>query len=283
VPRESPAAPAATTATDAPGATAATAPASAATDARVLAELHRLAWEHPEHGLLQFRSLLGAHQYGTLYRLCRRFIPPGAAVLDWGSGNGHFSYFLLRAGYRAHGFTIGESGPLDWLRALGQELTLGSPTEPARLPFLDDAFDAVTSVGVLEHVRETGGHEAASLREIERVLRPGGIFLCYHFPNRYSWIDGAAQLVPGKHHHRFRFTRRDIDALADGAGLTLLDARRYGVLPRNLGHRLPRPLRRSAGCARAWDALDSALALPLTLVCQNYWFVARKPGGAAPV
>lgn len=262
-----------------PAAAASAAPA--ATDARVLAELHRLAWEHPEHGLLQFRSLLGAHQYRTLYRLCRRYVSPGASVLDWGSGNGHFSYFLLRAGYRARGFTIAGSGPLDWLRALGQELTLGDPTEPVRLPFPDGAFDAVTSVGVLEHVRETGGHEAASLREIGRVLRPGGVFLCYHFPNRYSWIDGAARLVPGKHCHLFRFTRRDIGALVAGAGLTLVDARRYGVLPRNLGHRLPRPLRRSAGCARAWDALDAALAIPLTLVCQNFWFVARKPGGAA--
>jgi hypothetical protein len=31
------------------------------------------------------------------------------------------------------------------------------------LPFPDTCFDAVASVGVLEHVRETGGNELASL------------------------------------------------------------------------------------------------------------------------
>jgi SAM-dependent methyltransferase len=252
-------------------------PASAATDGAILAELCRLAVEHPGYGLLQFRSLLGARQYGPLYRLCRRYVPPRAAVLDWGAGNGHFSYFLLRAGYRAHGFSIADEGPLDWLRDLGYERTRGDPGEPVRIPFADDAFDAVTSVGVLEHVRETAGDERASLREIARVLRPGGVFLCYHFPNRYSWIDGVSRLVPGKHHHLFRFTRADIGALSAGAGLALVEARRYGILPRNIGHRLPGPLRGSAALARGWDALDAAMAIPLSPVCQNYYFVARKP------
>ncbi len=37
-------------------------------------------------------------QYRPLYRAMRKYVKPGAHVLDWGSGNGHFSYFLLRAG-----------------------------------------------------------------------------------------------------------------------------------------------------------------------------------------
>jgi SAM-dependent methyltransferase len=251
--------------------------AAAVDDETVLTELCRIAREHPERGLLQFRSRLGAHQYRPLYRLWRRYAPSGGRVLDWGAGNGHFSYFLLRAGYRVHAFTIAEAEALDWVRRPGFEVSAGDPGEAVRLPFEDDAFDAVTSIGVLEHVRETGGDETASLREIARVLRGGGVFLCYHLPNRFSWIDGASRLVPGKHHHEFRFTRRDIGALVKAAGLSLLGAAPYGVLPRNLGHRLPGACRRSAALAHAWDALDAALAHPLSPICQNYWFAARKP------
>ena len=248
-------------------------------DSRILDELHRLALEQPRLDLLQFRSLPGAHQYRPLYRLCRRYLRSGASVLDWGAGNGHFSYFLLRAGYRARGFTIAEVACLDWVRDLGLEVVLGDPRDPVGIPLADGSVDGVVSVGVLEHVRETGGDEAASLREIARVLRPGGTFLCYHLPNRYSWIEALSGLVPGKHHHEFRFTRRDIEALLESAGLAPLEIGRYGFLPRNLGHRLPAALRGLAPLADAWDALDTALAFPFSAVCQNYHIVARKAGG----
>src|SRR5439155_25510036 len=72
-------------------------------DQAILEELVALA-SRPERQLLQFRSLVGAHQYLGLYRLVRRYVPAGGSVLDWGTGNGHFSYFLVRAGYRATGF-----------------------------------------------------------------------------------------------------------------------------------------------------------------------------------
>ena len=33
-------------------------------------------------------------------------MPVGAQVLDWGAGNGHFSYFLQRGGDRATAFSL---------------------------------------------------------------------------------------------------------------------------------------------------------------------------------
>jgi len=63
----------------------------------------------------------------------------------------------------------------------------GDPREPVILPFAADAFDLVFSVGVLEHVHEAGGDARGSILEIERVLKPGGHFLCFHLPNRYAW------------------------------------------------------------------------------------------------
>ena len=239
-------------------------------------ELTSRADAHPDDFLLQFGSLLSAHQYLPLYRLFRRYVPEGARVLDWGAGNGHFSYYLQRSGYRASGYSLLEGAFLRWLPDHEYPFLRGDEREPVLLPYADNSFDAVASVGVLEHVRETGGSEKSSLAEIARVLRPGGVFACYHFPNRSSWIDWAARRVPGKHHHEFRFTRADIGSLTTGAGLRLLEVGRYGFLPRNFGHRLPGALRRSRALADAWDGIDSLLAVPLSTLCQNYYFVALK-------
>lgn len=243
----------------------------------ILAELVTRGDEHPEDSLLQFGSLLSAHQYRRLYDLVIRHVSAGGRVLDWGTGNGHFSYFLQRSGYRASGFSLLEGAFVRWLPDPGYPFTRGDERQPTRLPYPDGSFDAVASVGVLEHVRETGGTEAGSLGEIARMLRPGGIFVCYHLPNRWSWIDWAARRVPGLHRHDYRYERSDIEALAAGAGLIVLDVRRYGILPRNFGARLPHAIRRSRGVARAWDWIDAILGVPLSRLSQNYYFVARKP------
>ena len=246
-------------------------------DDRILLELMHRA-ERDGMRLPQFGSLAGARQYRRLHRMARRHLPAGARVLDWGTGYGHFAYFLTRAGYRATGFAIEGVSGAAWLDEPYESFVGGSPSEPVRLPFEDAAFDAVASIGVLEHVRETGGDESGSLAEIRRVLRPGGMFLCYHLPNRTSWIDFASSLVPGKHHHVYRYVRADIERLTGQAGLELLEVERYGILPRNLLRRLPGPLRRAGWVADLWDTADDVAGVALAPLCQNHAFVARRPG-----
>lgn len=249
----------------------------------ILAEIVGRALAHPEDHLGQFGSLLSAHQYLRLYRLWRAHVPTGATALDWGAGNGHFSYFLTRSGHRVSGFSLLPGDYLRWMPVSAAEyaFTRGDEGDPVRLPYPAESFDAVASIGVLEHVRETGGSEVQSLREIARVLRPDGAFVCFHFPNQWSWIDWAARRVPGKHVHPYRFTRGDIQRLCEECGLTLVQSARYAVLPRNFGYRLPGALRRSRGLAQAWDLLDRILGVPFSPVAQNYCFVARKPAAPA--
>lgn len=245
-----------------------------ASDGEILRELVAIAESDPQ--MRPFRSLAGASQYRSLYRFVRRYVPAGAKVLDWGSGPGHFSYFLCRAGYRASGYSFEEFTYKDWLKNAPYTF-VKAEGDPVKIPFEDASFDAVASVGVLEHVRETGGTEAGSLAEIARILCPGGVFICTHFPNRASLIDFAASRVPGKHRHEFKYSRADIEKLAADARLTLLEVGRYGFLPRNSLASLPRPIRRSSFFAALYNGLDAALGFVFSPFCQNYRFVARKP------
>lgn len=243
-------------------------------DLVVLRHLRSLAAETPN--LVYFGSLAGSHQYVRLYQLVRAHVPPGATVLDWGAGNGHFSFFLMRSGYHATGYSLFPQDFPDWFDDPNYRLVVGDPSDPVGLPFANESFDAVTSVGVLEHVRETGGDEAASLREIRRILRPGGVFIAYHFPNRYSWIDIVARVLPGEFHHTYRYTRDDVTLLVEAADLELVETRAYGLLPRNPLYRLPTTIASSERFARAYDAVDAGLGAVLPVLCTNHYFVARR-------
>ena len=226
-----------------------------------------------QYKLLHCRSLISIRQYMPAYELVRKHVPIGGRVLDWGTGNGHFSYFLMRSGYRTFGFGF-EDMP-EVCSALGPgvcDYQRGS--DPVRLPYEDHSFDAVLSIGVLEHVRETGGDESASLREIRRILKPGGVFICAHFPNRFSWIDFVARAL-GRHSHRFTYTQADILRLSADSGLRVIDVGRYGVLPRNLwSGDLLRVIGNWRPAADAYQLTDVILSSILRPVCQNYWFVA---------
>lgn len=226
--------------------------------------------------LLQFRRLVTAYQYQRLYELVDRYLTPRSQVLDWGCGNGHVSYALMRRRFRTSGFSFEDFG---LRRHLDNTYTfrLGSEDDPSGLPFDAHSFDGVMSVGVLEHVRETGGTEHASLHEIARVLRPGGTFICYHFPNQHSVIEAISRRMPSSHSHKYRYTRPDIQTLCNQSGLELVDVQRYGALPRNIWHRTPRAIGDSMAVTRLWNGLDSIAGAILQRWTQNYLFVARKP------
>lgn len=223
----------------------------------------------------QFRSLTSAWQYAPAYRLVRRWLPEGARVLDWGAGSGHFSIFLCRAGYRTVGYSLEPCEFNRWRPPPPYEFVQSVDRHPSRLPFPTGSFDAVCSIGVLEHVGESSGSLEESLAEIRRVLRPGGIFLCCHLPNRLSLVEAVARLLPGKYHHERLFHRSQIRHLLSRAGLECLDLRRYGILPRNLFSALPGGARRSPTLAGVWSALDGILTRLAPFACQN-WSVAAR-------
>ena len=234
----------------------------------------------------QFGSLAAANQYRRLYELTERYVPPGAHVLDWGCGRGHFSYFLLTCGFRVTAYSL-EHEP-EIFASLSESdrerlsFVRGAEGEARSLPFAGGRFGAVFSVGVLEHVREQGGDELSSLLELRRVTAGDGVFLCYHLPNRYSYIEAASRRLFGKpsgsdrhEFHEYRFTKRDIRRLCAKAGFAVVEVGRYGFLPRNSFNRLPAGLRRSRLLATVVNRSDAVLERLVRPVVQNYYFVAR--------
>ena len=69
-------------------------------------------------------------------------------------------------------------------------------SEPVKLPYEDNSFGAVLSLGVLEHVQDPG----ASLDELHRILRPGGRLSVVKLPNRHSYLEWIAKRA-GLYYH----------------------------------------------------------------------------------
>lgn len=99
----------------------------------------------------------------------------GKHVLDLGCGGGFMAEALAQKGASVVGVDPAEAAI--WaarLHAASMDLSITYKTGIAeRIPLDDDSVDIVISVDVLEHLADL----EASLNEITRVLRPGGLFM----------------------------------------------------------------------------------------------------------
>lgn len=106
-------------------------------------------------------------------------MPADSMVLDIGAGRGIWISKLVAEGYRA----IGLEYINDVVRKGNQDIKLHGFTDRARfiygdvrdIPLTDDSFDAVTDIGVLQHLEVIDWHQYMS--EVKRVLKPGGYLL----------------------------------------------------------------------------------------------------------
>lgn len=120
-------------------------------------------------------------EYGAVLGSLKRYqLPKGGAALDYGCGVGDLTAILARMGYQAVGADIS----LPFVQsAQGRypHLPFVALDSGPKTPFASDLFWAVAAVNTIEHVATP----AATLRELHRVLAPGGL-LVMTFPNLLS-------------------------------------------------------------------------------------------------
>jgi SAM-dependent methyltransferase len=189
------------------------------------------------------------HEQPGYYRDVTRHFAPTAKLLDVGCGTGwlaeHFSDYT------------GIDGAPEAVAAAaerGRNVIAGDVDEP--LPFDDVTFDGVVLKDLLEHVADP----VAVVREVHRVLKPGGrVFASSPDAQRWVWDDYT---------HRRPFTRKGFRLLFADQGFTVQQAGYESVMPgtsivarRTRSKRRPAPLR-----AAAW----------LPVVRRNVWLIAQR-------
>jgi len=134
-------------------------------------------------------------------------------LLDVGAGAGLFLHAAQRDGWQVQGVELARSG-VEFARSrLGLDVIQGQMTE-VELP--DERYDVVTLQETIEHLLDP----LADLREVHRVLRPGGVVslttpnfnsLAYKLIGR-EW----SVLSPGE--HLFYFIPQTLRAMLERAG-----------------------------------------------------------------
>ncbi len=105
----------------------------------------------------------------------QRYFPAGARMLEIGGGTGYQAKVLSERGFKVSSIDLADSNyaddrEFDVINYNGRDM-----------PFEDDTFDLVFSSNVLEHVPDLPYMH----REIQRVLKPGGV--CIHVMPTASW------------------------------------------------------------------------------------------------
>jgi tellurite methyltransferase len=115
-------------------------------------------------------------------QILRGNIAPGMRVLDAGCGYGRNLVYLLREGCEVFALDANPDG-VEHVQKLAGLLQPGLPPtnvrvgEIERMPFAESSMDVVMCNSVLHFARDEK-HFESMVREMWRVLRPGGLLFC---------------------------------------------------------------------------------------------------------
>lgn len=165
------------------------------------------------------RSIKKKETLGAVLRL----LPPvtGKRCLEIGCATGTSSWLLRRRGGEWVSADFDPEQVASARQLLGDEVRL---IEPAGLPFEDAAFDVVVGINFLEHLEDDRGF----VREMARVLRPGGVLLltCPQGPTprpgyRLKKLYRFTADTGGFGHARDGYLPAELEAIVREAGLEL--------------------------------------------------------------
>src|SRR5678815_3526987 len=140
--------------------------------------------------------------------ICRRVTDRRPRILDVGCGTGANLLMLSKYG-DAEGVDVSEDA-LAFCRERGlANVKLGAAEA---LPYDDGTFDLVTALDVVEHLDD----DLAGLREMRRVLRPGGRVLLFVPTFMFLW-----GLQDDVSNHRRRYTLKQLKRVLEQAGFEI--------------------------------------------------------------
>jgi len=140
-------------------------------------------------------------------------------VLDVGCGLGYFLWKLKKTGAQLHGIdTSPESVAYVHNHITPHTVVAGCE----KIPYPDNTFDKALFCEVIEHVADT----ASAIREIRRVLKPGGR-LIVTTPALEGWL-ATSKLKKLGHHHggekheRDGYRRKELETLLEQNGFHII-------------------------------------------------------------
>jgi 2-polyprenyl-6-hydroxyphenyl methylase/3-demethylubiquinone-9 3-methyltransferase len=150
----------------------------------------------------------------------------GRALLDAGCGTGLFSRAAAERGAAVTSMDVGERLLAEVAKKCDTTRVVG---DVAAMPFSDGSFDVVICTEVIEHTVEP----RAAVRELARVVRPGGL-LVVTTPN-HAWhfaitIANALRLRPYEGLENW-VRWRDLPAWLRQEGLEVREQRGFNALP----------------------------------------------------
>ncbi len=178
----------------------------------------------------------------TITPIFLKYLPKNGRILEAGCGLGRWLIYFSKRGYDIERIELNED-------VLGKIKNFNSNLKTIRgnileMPYEDNSFNAVISLGVIEHSKE--GPQKA-LKEMYRILKPGGILLVtvpyLNLMRRLLHIPYQALIVRIRRIQGFNmkfdsyvYTKKEMQAFLKNTGFEIIDvAPDDFIYPKSLG------------------------------------------------
>ena len=201
-------------------------------------ELRNIVKNEPSHSFLYNKAGQTAYVYLTNFvkEFCEAHFQkplPELKILDWGTGKGHVTFLFKKINANIDSCDIiddsddssfGQKTPI----LATQKINVKPLNHEYLLPYGDSSYDVVLSFGVLEHVP----NDQESLKEINRVLKPGGLLFCFFLPYSYSWTQRLSHLR-GNYYHDRLYKKGQAKKMLGETNFSVLEMWHRQLLPKN--------------------------------------------------